>query len=419
MQATTSFDAREGRDYWWTLWRALTSDALLGALCALALFGLLAKLILPQQPANGTAAPVAYSRWEAEARSRQGALFSPLNSLGLNSIAQSPWWRLALAALIPLAGLRLADRLMGWRTAQRQDEPRLRVMLNGPPLSQFAERLRAQGYRVAQPAADLLVAQDGPRALAFACAFHGGLILAAGGLLLNLTLGWELPSQTVTANGPVNLAGGVSLALREGDDPAGVVVAFQPGDQRLVIGPGQTARAANGVALTLEQKLPGYRVRAIDSSGAALPIQASTFLSPSAELLLTLSPDEPERYLAIPKARLALALSAGGGNSRLRAYAIPSGQLLYDGEVAAEITIEKTTLRFQPATGAVISARYSPGDWLWPLGGVLLIVGLVGSVLFPHQRIVIHRQGEWTEFYATGRRVRQVIAGLVTDAQKA
>ncbi len=419
MQATTSFDAREGRDYWWTLWRALTGDALLGALCTLALLGLLARLILPQQPAGGTAAPVAYSRWEAEARSRQGALFAPLNSLGLNSIAQSPWWRVALAALVPLAGLRLADRLMGWRAAQRQDEPRLRVMLNAPPLSQFAERLGAQGYRVLQPADDLLVAQDGPRALAFACAFHGGLMLAAGGLLLNLTLGWELPSQMVTANGPVNLAGGVSLALREGDDPAGVVVALQPGDQRLVVGPGQTVRAANGVALTLEQKLPGYRLRAIDSSGAALPIQASTFLSPSAELLLTLSSDEPERYLAIPQARLALALSAGGGNGRLRAYAIPSGQLLYDGEVAAEITIEKTTLRFQPATGAVLSARYSPGDWLWWPGGALLIVGLVGSALLPHQRIVIHRQGEWTEFYATGRRVRQVIAGLVTDAQKA
>ncbi len=420
MQAANSLlDAREGRDVWWALWRALTGDAFLGALCALALLGLLATVVLPQQPPGGLAAPVAYSRWEAEARSRQGALFAPLNGLGLNAVAQSPWWRLALAALIPLAGLRLADRLVGWRTAQRQDEPRLRVMLNAPPLEQLAARLRAQGYRVAQLAVDLLVARSGLPALGFTCAFHGGLILAAGGLLLNLAIGWEVSSQMVTANGPVNLAGGTSLTLREGDDPAGVIVALQPGDQRLAIGPGQTVRTANGIALTLEQKLPGYRLRATDGSGTALPIQASTFLSPNAELLVTLGPDEPERYLAIPQARLALALRAEGADSRLRAYAIPSGQLLYNGEVTAEITIERTTLRFQPATSAVISARYRPGDGLWLLGGALSVVGAIGSALFPYQRIIVHRQEEWTEFYAAGRRVRGVIAGLVADAQKA
>ncbi len=404
--------ALEGRDGWWALWRTLTSDAALGAVCALALAGLLAGIALPQQPADAAANPVAYSRWEAAARSRQGALFAPLSSLGLNAVAQSAWWRLALAALIPLAGLRLADRLARWATAQRQDEPRLRVTLDAPPLTQLAAQLHAQGYRVIQPTADLLVAGESPRALAFVCAFHGGLILAAGGLLLNLALGWEVASRAVTANGPVRLAGGFALTLRAGDDPASMVAVLQPGDQVVALSPGQTAQAANGVALTLDQTLPGYRLRAFDSGGAALPIQVSSFRSPSAEALITL--DEPERYLAIPQARLALVLSAEGGGGRLRAYAIPSGRLLYAGDIRAEVTVEQTRLRFEPATSAAISARYRPGDWLWLPGAALAAIGAAGSVIFPARRIVIQRRGEWTEFYATGRRVRAVIAGLAT-----
>jgi hypothetical protein len=407
-----TIESLEGRDRWWALWRALTSDAALGAVCALALVGLLAWVALPQRPADAAADPVAYSRWEATARSQQGALFAPLNSLGLNAVAQSAWWRLALAALIPLAGLRLADRLARWMATQRQDEPRLRVMLDAPPLAQLAAQLRAQGYRVAQPTDDLLMASDAPRALAFACAFHGGLILAASGLLLNLVLGWEVASRTVTANGPARLAGGLALTLRASDDPASVVAVLQPGDQAVMLSPGQTAQAANGVALTLNQMLPGYRLRAFDSSGAALPIQVSNFRSPSAEALITM--DEPERYLAIPEARLALALRAEGTGGRLRAYAIPSGQLMYEGDIRAEVMIGQTTLRFQPAASAVISARYRPGDWLWPLGAALAAIGAIGSALFPIRRIVIQRRGEWTEFYAAGRRVRAVIASLVS-----
>jgi len=413
MEYTAAFDAAERRDGWWALWRALTSNAALGVACALALAGLLIGVALPQQPADVAADPVAYSRWEAAARSQQGALFAPLNSLGLNAVAQSAWWRLALAALIPLAGLRLADALARWTASQRWDEPRLRVVLDAPPLAQIAERLRAQGYRVAQPTGDSLVAGSTARALAFACALYSGLMLAAGGLLLNLLVGWEVSSRTVIANGPVGLAGGVALALRPGDDPNSVVAVLQPGDQAVTLRPGQTAQAAIGLALTLNQKLPAYRLRALDGNGTALPIQASNFLSPSAEALITI--DEPERYLAIPQARLALALSADeGGGGRMRAYAIPSGQQVYEGDIRTEVTIGQTVLRFQPTASAVISARYRPGDPLWLLGTVLAAIGAAGSARFPLRRLVIQRRGEWTEFYAVGRRARAVVAGLAT-----
>jgi len=415
MQPATAFDSLEARDGWWMLWRALTSNVLLGALCALALAGLLAGIVLPQQPASGTADPVAYSRWEAEARNRQGALFPPFQSLGLNAIAQSAWWRLVLAALIPLAGLRLADRLARWVEARYQGEPRLRVILNGPSLERFAAQLRAQGYRVAQPATGLLVANCTPRALVFTCALHGGLVLAAGGLLLNLALGWEVRSQTATASGSVSLPSGVLLTLRDSND-ANTVVVLQPNGEAVALKQGQTARTAGGIALTLEQRLSGYRVTASDDEGAALPIQASSFLSPSTEVLIVLGPQEPERYLAIPQARLALAIVTEGPRARLRAYAIPSGQLMRDGDIQAEVTIEQTTLRFQPVASAVLSARYHPGDWLWWPGVAFIAIGAIGSALFPIGRIIIQQRGDWTELYADGPRVRQTLAELTAEA---
>jgi len=157
-------------------------------------------------------------------------------------------------------------------------------------------------------------------------------------------------------------------------------------------------------------------VTASDDKGAALPIQASNFLSPSAEVLVVLGPEEPERYLAIPQARLALAIVAQGRRARLRAYAIPGGQLMRDIDIQAEVTIDQTTLRFQPVAGGGLSARYHPGDWLWWPGVAFIAAGAIGSAFFPISRIVVQQRGDWTELYADGPRVRQTLARLTAEA---
>jgi len=421
-------DPIEERDMWRALWRALTSDALLILLCIVACVGTVAIAALPQQPAAGTSDPVAYSRWEAEAKQREGALYELLNDLGFNAVAQAGWWRAALAALIPIAGLRLADRLARLIDVQRgrhvgalRDERRIHVMLNAPPLADLSARLRARRYRVAQPDDGVLVADHAPWAELLSIAIHLGLILAAAGWSLNLALGWEAKSRAVVAGALTPLPGGYAVTLADSTGTsAGLTAVLQPGDEAIALVDGREAHTAAGPRFVLRQVLPGYRLSAVAQDDKPLLIRASNFLSPTTEVLITLSQDEPERYLAIPGARLALALTAGSSADqpvRLRAFAIPSGRVITDSIVQPQVVINGTTFQFEPARSAVIDAQYMPGDALWGIGLLAALAGATGSLLRPIRRILIRRQGNWTEFYAAGRGVRREVA-LLSDPAK-
>jgi hypothetical protein len=418
-------DPIEERDVWRDLWRALTGDALLILLCVVASVGLVAMAALPQQPAAGTSDPVAYSRWEAEAKRREDAFYEPLTDLGLNAVAQATWWRAALAALIPIAGLRLADRLArlidmrrGRREGGLRDERRIHVMLNALPLADLAARLRARRYRVMQPGDDVLVADRAPWAELLSVVMHLGLILAAAGWLLNLAAGWEAKSRTVVAGALTPLPGGYAVTLADSTDgSARLTAVLQPGDEPIALVDGQEARTAGGLHFALRQALPGYRLSVVGREDKPLLIRASNFVSPTTEVLITLSPDEPERYLAIPGARLALALTAGPSADqpvRLRVFAIPSGKVISDSIVQPEVVINNMAFQFRAARSAVIDARYAPGDALWWIGLLATLAGAIGSLLYPIRRILIRRRGGWTEFYAAGRDVRREVA-LLTD----
>ncbi|BCX05144.1 MAG: hypothetical protein KatS3mg053_3082 [Candidatus Roseilinea sp.] len=422
-------DPIEDRDAWRALWRSLTGDALLIALCAVIATGLLAMVILPQQPAAGTSDPVAYSRWEAEAKRREDMLYEPLNSLGFNNVAQAVWWRMALAALLPVAGLRLADRLArladvwrGKRDGELRDERRARVTVNALPLDDLAERLRARRYRVVRPVADVLVADRAPWAELASVALHLGLILAAAGLLLNLIAGWEAKDRMVVAGAATPLRDGYAITLDDATgEPTRVTAVLQPGDSSMALREGGRTRAA-GLDIVLRQIMPGYRLSATTRDARPLLIRASNFVSPTTELLVTLSADEPERYIAVPEARLALALTASesaGQPVRLRAFAMPSGSVITDTDVQPALVIGNIEFRFKPAQGAVVDVRYAPGDMLWWPGLVMALIGAAGSLVYPMQRFLIRRQGEWTEFYATGRNSRREVAHLVESHTQA
>ncbi|GIV85203.1 MAG: hypothetical protein KatS3mg052_2210 [Candidatus Roseilinea sp.] len=422
-------DPLEDRDPWRALWRLLTHDGLLIGLCAAVAVGLIATVILPQQPSAGILDPVAYSRWEAEAKQREGALYAPLNGLGLNNVAQAAWWRMALAALMPIAGLRLADRLVrlidarrGARDGELRDERRARVTLNAPPLNDLADRLRARRYRILRHSDDVLVADRAPWAELASAALHLGLVFAAVGLSFNLVVGWEATNQMVAIGASTPLRNGLAITLADAAvDSARVTIVLQPNDASVTLGAGEQARVA-GLHLALNRIVPGYRLSATNSQAKPLLIRASNFLSPTTELLVTLDADEPERYIAVPEARLALALTtadSAGPPVRLRAFALPSGEVITDTAVQPTLVVGDAELRFRPAQGAVVSVRYAPGDPLWWLGLTTTLVGATGSLVYPMQRLLIRRRGEWTEFYASGRHSRREVARLVESRREA
>ncbi|RMG62753.1 MAG: hypothetical protein D6709_10835 [Chloroflexi bacterium] len=422
-------DPIEERDPWRTLWRLLTHDGLLIGLCAVVAAGLIATVILPQQPSAGVSDPVAYSRWEAEAKQREGALYVPLNGLGLNNVAQAAWWRMALAAFMPIAGLRLADRLIrlvdarrGARDGELRDERRVRVTLHAPPLNDLADRLRARRYRILRHSDDVLVADRTPWAELASAVLHLGLVFAAVGLSLNLVVGWEATNQTVATGASLLLRNGHALTLADAaGDSARVTIVLQPNDASVTLGEGEQAHVA-GLHLALNRIVPGYRLSATNSQARPLLIRASNFLSPTTEVLVTLDADEPERYIAVPEARLALALTAADSASqpaRLRAFALPSGEAITDTAVQPTLVVGDAELRFQPAQGAIMDVRYAPGDLLWWLGLTTTLVGAIGSLVYPMQRLLIRRRGEWTEFYASGRYSRREVARLVESRREA
>lgn len=421
-------DPIEDRDAWRALWRSLTGDVLLIVLCAIAAVGVIAMVILPQQPSAGTSDPVAYSRWEADAKRREDVLYEPLNNLGFNNVAQAVWWRMALAALIPVAGLRLADRLVrladvrrGGRAGELRDERRARVTLNAPSLDDLADRLRARRYRVVRPVDDVLVADRAPWAELVSAASHLGLVLAAVGLSFNLIAGWEAANRMVVAGASTPLRDGYAITLDDSSgDPARVTAVLQPGDWSVALGEGERTRAA-GLDIALRQIMPGYRLSATTRDAKPLLIRASNFVSPTAELLVTLSADEPERYIAVPEARLALALTASDAAEpvRLRAFAMPSGSVITDTTVQPALVIGDVEFRFKPAQGAMMDVRYAPGDVLWWIGLAIALIGAIGGLIYPMQRFLIRRQGEWTEFYAGGRNSRREVARLAESHPQA
>jgi hypothetical protein len=100
---------------------------------------------------------------------------------------------------------------------------------------------------------------------------------------------------------------------------------------------------------------------------------------------------------------------------RVRIFALPSGQVVTETAVQPQLTVGDVTFSFKPARGAVIDANYSPGNVLLWAGLPLALIGLIGALLRPMQRILVQHHGHWTEFYADGRGARSVINNILSQ----
>lgn len=422
-------DALEQHDTWRNSWQALTNEALLVTLCVISAIALVMGVILPQQPASGTADPLAYGQWQTQARSMTGGFYDAASTLELFNVAQAYWLRIVLAVLVIVLLLRLAERLGRLFTARQAgnvilNEERVRVTDIAPALPEIATALRARHYRVVTPD-DLqgwLAADHLPWAEVSSIGLHLGLLIIAAGALVNFMLGWDVARQQIDTDSPATaMRSNVELQLQSADNAAQTAIVQVQGEpQPLVISLGQTISlpwvrtlpVPCCLALGLAEITPGYRVSASGPASKPLTITVSSYDSPAREALLTFRRDEPDRLVVIDEAHMAVLVSDDAGGS-VQVYSAPSGKVITETQVRPSIVVSDTTIFFKPTTSAVMSVQYRPGNGLLVIGGILALLGFIATAFWPMQRLLVRHHGHWTEVYAAGRGVRRVVRELL------
>lgn len=426
-------DPLEQRDPWRTLWNFATHDGVLFALVALIALALLLAIALPQTPAGGTAEPIAYAQWQSQARASTGVLYRLVESLGLFEVLQSAWFKLLLALLAGASALRLANDVARMRLADMpavvlRDELRLRVTNRAPTLPDMVQRLRQLRYRViatsiashppAPDASEWLHANRAPLAEALSALFHAGILVTMLGLLLNFWLGWQASYVSVAPNQPANLPSGRSLGIIATStfQTNTLALQLQPNGAQAQLHANERA-SLDGVNISLRQITPGLHVSATQA-GQPITVTISNYSVGRRDALLSFATNDRERAFVLPAAsllaRVVISSEDALGTGQLQAFALGSGALITDTALQAQMTISDTTLRFAPDTGGIIDAEYRPGTfWIW-LGLALALMGLVSSLLYPVQRLVVRHHGHWTEFYGSGRQIRHTITQLLS-----
>ena len=417
-------DALEQHDRWRQAWQFLTSDWLLGPVCLLLFLGFAAALGLPQAPAEGQQDALAFSQWQAQARDIAGPAYATLTDLGLFNVFRAFWFRLALAILGGLAGIRLADRIRRLirPPAGLEDEVRLRVTEHAPAMEWIATRLRSSGYRIRQISdetsggARVLSADRGPIPLALSIGLHLGLSLIAIGAAWNGLRGWELPRRQVDTGVAVALPSHspisrLNLIAVDGDTR---VASLRLNDALVSLTPGGPPASAYGATAQLLELTPKFRLTALDAARNPLTLTTSSYAPAETSVVFALRANEPELVILVDQARLALFVAspdAAQPQGRLRAARLPSGNALGEWPLGAKIDLGDALVELEPLYGGVIALRYAPGDPLLWAGAALAALGLIAALLYPARRIVVRQSAVWTEIYASGR-------GARTDAQR-
>jgi hypothetical protein len=412
-----AIDALDRRDRWRTLWAVITHDSVFATLTLSIVLAVLAQAFLPQAPGPGT--PRSLEQWFAEIALQLGAAFEPLQSLGLISIAQTGWVRIALVLFLAVGLARLIDRLLralADRTLQLtlDDEQRLRVtdaVLSVEALSDVLRKLR---YRV-RTQDDALNASRAPTAALLSALWHAGAIIAGLGLLTNIAFGWDVASELLQPGTPTTLRDGVTLTL-DADQASTTTAAIRfgaPDAAALTLSPG-SIQDIGTTRVELRSLAPGYRISATATNKQALLIRSSNYLSPTSDVRLSFGAEKVIN-IAVPDAQAALTISEGDGTTpdRVQILSIGSAQLIADQPIAPRITITNATFAFAPNINAVVNVRHRPGNLLLIIGLPLALLFLAFAVLLPMRRMIIRQHGGWTEVYASGRGVRGDVRRMI------
>jgi hypothetical protein len=152
-----------------------------------------------------------------------------------------------------------------------------------------------------------------------------------------------------------------------------------------------------GVVAFFETRGPGVLVRAVDATGGPLEIQLAAEAELRSEETIALTED---RYFAIPEADLIARLTPRSTQAYTRVdvqvYRSPPGELVTETVTeeggTATLEVEGTTMEFTAAPYALVTATYNPGRWPTGLGLVLLMIGIVGSLVWPTDRFWLREE---------------------------
>ena len=393
-------------DPWRVAWNILSGDVLLAvALLSIALLMVLSAWV-PQAP-NSVTAPVAYSRWLSETQVRFGSAFALLRQIEFFSLERS----LALRALIALATLCLIVRWLaslhaGW--AARRSLPSL--PLTAPKattersLDEIAAALERRQFRIVREGAELR-ADRFPLAVGGQIITYTGALLVVAGLLTSNIAGWRTSELTLGVGQMVPVGHGTPHNLRlDALDQANVahISLMQETD---VAGEGNLSPEHplqfNGLQVLLRGSGPAIRATATLTDGQALPLQASATSPSVTELLLLLTRDEPDRYLAAPEAGLVIRLSrlAGALSVRAQIYRSLTGAVVFDGDIPADGQVhaaEGVVFALKAEPYAVLDVMRDPGQPVTLVGAVLLALGLAMASLWPVRQLAAGADADGT-----------------------
>ncbi len=399
----------------------MTADMVVVFLLTIIGIGLTVSLVLPQTPIDGSNDPIAFSQWQAGAHEASGRSYFILSNLGLFDVLNTPILRVATWLALAMVALRILDRWNQWRRpiydmARLSDGSRISVDDQALPWDEIRRRAIKRGLGMRVEDADRWVAFGSSTSSHASTIFmHTATLLGLLGVLLNMILGWSDPRTQVSPGGTALVANQLPIQLTGADPTIGAVkVSINGGNRSLSIGaPLQVG--PDGVALAATEFTPIIRVRAFGADRKPLGGTVSNYAKPESEIVLTFRTGESEHAIKFASEGLVTVFSIS--DNRVRAFAVSSGRLVSEAQIAPLINFGQTELNVELQSGAIISAAYWPGTPLVIVGAALSLLGAIAVTLYPRQQILVRRNdGGWTEFYAIGRRAKEAVRQLSTVA---
>jgi len=373
--------AQTPRDPWRAIWQVATSDHLAAAVLLGIAAGLIITAWLPQTPVND---PVAYARWLSRAQARFGDATPTMRTLGLFLVSRSFVFRTLLALLAGMLLLRLieaGDRL--WQNREIATPEGEWHDLPGIRLSDVMHDLHRWRHRIlGKP--PLVQADRWPWADMFPLLAYGGGLLFLIGLLITHLWGWQIDGLIVQS--------GERVTLPRTD----AWVMWNETTQAVTHSP--------GIATHIEEQVPGVKARAQDNTGRPLSLQQTPEVEPVAQLTLALA---DVQYFAIPDAQLVVRMvppsnrpidpvSEADNPILVQIYRSPPGRLAAETvvEQAAQLSIDDVTLELTDVPYARLTVICNPGLWPTGVGLTLLVVGLLGSIVWPVRQLWLREDME-------------------------